>query len=158
MHTRNESLFSATQNAVRRLGENFTRPDSDWQPVMFALGHDGLAISPLLGNADTPEIACSITGLLQHVGAIEAAIVQSTWALRAEHITADALKTPVSHNPNRIEALIIVHVDRTAAQIATAQIHRNHAAPPTLADFTITAVPTIGPCARIAAAIRTGIQ
>lgn len=125
---------------------------------MFALGADGVAISPLLGNADTTEIAATIAGLLQHIGATEAAIVQSTWALRPEHITPQALKSSVAQHPDRIEALIIVHVDCTRAQMATAHIQRSNTRPPTLSDFTITAAPTTGPAARIATAIRAGIQ
>jgi hypothetical protein len=158
MRTRSESLFLTTQDAVRRTGQSFPQPDSDWAPVLFALGREGLAISPLFGNADTSEVTSLVTGFLRHIGATEAAIVQSTWALRPEHITAEVLKSSVAQHPDRIEALIIVHADRNRAQMATAQIHRDHATPPTLAGFTITAVPTVGPSARITAAIRTGIQ
>lgn len=158
MHNRDETLFSTTQNAARRLGQTFVAPDSDWQPVMFALGHDGLVISPLLGNADTPEAARLISVILQHIGATEAAIVQSSWALKPQHITRNALKSSVSQHPERVEALIVVHGDTTRAQMATAQIHRTTATPPTLDEFMTSDVPTVGPVKRIADAIRSGIQ
>jgi hypothetical protein len=158
MHTSNESLFATTQDAARQLGQAFLRPDSDWQPVLFAVGPDGIAISALFGNADTPEVTSLIAGFLHHISATEAAVVQSTWALRPQHITPEALKSSVSQHPERVEALIVVHVDRSRAQMATAQIHRDTTSAPTLADFTTTHVPPVGPAKRIADAIRVGIQ
>jgi hypothetical protein len=123
-------LVTLAKKSIRQIRDQMERPDQDWLPVLMyvtaAKTFDVIAIA--LGDGQpgsvTPEeidaAAEMVTRTLRDRNAVEAVFVATVWMAASDS--------------QRIEAVMIAHVDTAATEIQVARITRT-AGKPKLAEW-----------------------
>lgn len=136
-------LVRIVRATTYRIGSDFTDPDDDWVPVLFALGKE-LRIFAIPGQyANDPDAKDALFGRVlpdlvrtENVKAI--AIVVSAWMVEgdaaAEYVADEKRRSLVDH-PKRVERLVLSAVDRVGEEMWWAPIERDGVAPPKLGKW-----------------------
>jgi hypothetical protein len=151
------SLVDVAKRGVQRVRKGFRRPDDDWAPVLLVRTDAGRMFSALMVmGEDKDAVAAGLRQMLSACGAVEAALVTSSWMVTAsDDVELDEHVRACEH-PARRECVVISYVDKARVGLEIADIHRSAVRPPTLGAFS--GVEGIGVRGSFIDAMRQGIS
>lgn len=135
-------LLEHAQLHARECLEGLEDPDDDVMPVMLWLGPYGMGIMPMLDMSDQEAkdrlVGKMVTALA--VGrATEVVTITTSWMVSVEttpELRKGILDVMPSEHPDRVENVVITHVDEESDGMTSAVITRFSDKPPTLGDWT----------------------
>lgn len=162
-----DEFIEGIKRMLREKDDEFTDPDDDWLPMMFAAticadpeNHDHdewnesgppyydfgvILLDPELLNHKDALTEQVMPGVLEKIkeaagGLVAAAYVASTWHVRAKddwpkEMVELAMQVQPSQHPWRAEALMVLVVTDTDAEMHMAEIHRDDQRVPYLQEF-----------------------
>lgn len=139
-----EELLEHLKGSVLTIGESFTKPDADWQPIAFSVGPE--SIGPMaLGIAffDSPETKDKLVEILKHHIISEKievfGLVLGSWRVKVKRKAGrnpeELLHVPPSQHPDKEEQLMITVFTAEKVLVATARVERHPDKPPTLSAW-----------------------
>ena len=134
------------KGGARHVGEGFTQPDDDWQPIAFVCDTQGqttaLMLDPEMFRPGRKEVMFAfLSEEMRRLGADRVGFVISTWMAKAptkdpeEAMRWAETAGPPSEQPDREEGLVISWGDVTGDHLSMAEITRHPDGPPTLGDW-----------------------
>jgi len=147
---------SAIMRNAEDIGRNFTRPDSDWTMMFFAMGGHSPAICSIILSCpeDKDRLPAALTDIVRKTGATRTALITSCWMVEtkttnpaAAELTVQACNEfGVSNHPERFEVLQLGVADapdewrewsqsECASEVYQAKITRHADTPPTLGEW-----------------------
>jgi hypothetical protein len=130
------------KDAIANIGKEFTRPDDDWEGVMFFWGEEGTtSLLPLMfRNEDEKNMIATVAIplLIRNLKPWLVAQVHSAWTISIKKEKFEAEDTPLpSAHPDREESLILIANTIDQMQFWQAKIIRFPNRPPALAPWTL---------------------
>lgn len=137
------------RDGVRRVGEGFTEPDEDWQPVMFVETPKRVSILLLPGalldnHASKDKLAAMMRAIVEQSRARKVAVVTSAWMTTLDEQTSRYVSEhgelpdeshQAGNRPDRLEIVSVAVYDAEVAHSWFAEIRRDGVHPPQLAEW-----------------------
>lgn len=134
---------------VGAVGQDFTEPTDDWEPVMFVCKGEEASVIPLPQESFDPDfkpiLFAAIVELVRALEADRMAMIVSTWQVQPEKGAVDAAggaeawrdsqPRSLGDVPGRTEAVVLAAADQTSDVIWMAPINRSETEPPTLGKW-----------------------
>lgn len=139
--TETHTLMTVAKEGVKQVGERFTKPTDDWEPVALCMDDKGQVHTATM---DVPEgghraTALGVLAWLKSKRAVEAVFISSAWMASAETEEEwNARNIRPSEDPDRVEAVIIVGAKGGETEAWSARIERHKRQPPTLGEWELT--------------------